>query len=484
MKPSWVVLVKKALVLVVTLCILSVHSFFVYDYLSPVDLQSRSVATVVLAKDGETLRQFADEQGVFRFHKQLAEIDPVYLQMLLAYEDQYFYQHPGVNPFSLLRAMAQWLRSGQIISGGSTITMQVARIRYPVKHRGMLSKLKQMLVALQLEWHFSKEEILTYYVNHAPFGGNIEGVQAAANKYFNIDANFLSDGQAALLAVLPQAPSRYRPDRYPHKAQNAKNKLLHRFAQSLDWSPQRLQQALAETVEYQQIKQPMFAAIFARQLKARFSEKSVIHSTVDYELQRRLEQLVEQYSQQLPQGMGAAVVVLDNQQHSVLAYVGSAEFANKQRFGYVDMIQARRSHGSTLKPFIYAKALEEQLIHEQSLLHDVPLDFANYRPSNFHRGFSGAVSVRQALSESLNIPAVQLLSFLQPANWLSWMNNYGANLQLPKDSQPNLSIALGGVSASLMDLTTCIQVLQPKDSYIPFSLYSVISSDNKHHRHF
>ena len=192
--------------------------FIITDAVIPVDLEPRSAARVVVDSRGEPLRAFADERGEWRYPVELDDLSPLYLEALIAYEDRWFYHHPGVNPLALVRAVGQWIEHGRIVSGGSTLTMQVARIRYP-EPSGFKAKFKQMFRALQLEWRYSKDDILEYYVNHAPFGGTVKGVEAASRSYFGYPANRITRAQASLLAVLPQAPSRYRPDKYPERAQ-------------------------------------------------------------------------------------------------------------------------------------------------------------------------------------------------------------------------------------------------------------------------
>ncbi len=408
-------------------------------------------AQLVVDKNGQPLRAFADKQGIWRHQVSLKEVSPLYIQALLGYEDRWFYHHFGVNPFALVRAFWQNWRCDCVVSGGSTLSMQVAR-RFHPHPKNIAGKLQQILRALQLEWHLSKEDILTLYLNYAPFGGTIEGVQAASFAYLGKPANDLTHAEAALLAVLPQAPSRMRPDRHPNRAQVARDKVLNRLAKQQDWSAQTVKLAKQEIVAAQTPKRPMWAPLLARRLIQQYPSQTVIQTTLDVSLQSYLQEELAQWIHSQPKHSSAAILVLDNRTHCVAAYIGSGDFYDRQRFGYVDMVQAIRSPGSTLKPFIYAMAIEEGLIHSHSLLSDAPRDYANYRPENFNRGFSGAVSATYALQQSLNVPAVQVLSHVGAKRFYNRMRNAGMYLTLPDNAKPNVSIALGGVGTNLWHL--------------------------------
>ena len=421
------------------------------DRLFPPPLPEESAyASVVTDSRGEPLRAFAGKDGVWRYPVTPEEVSPLYLEALFAYEDRWFYQHPGVNPLSMARAVGQAIVNGRVVSGGSTLTMQVARILDP-HSRTLGGKLKQMLRALQLEWHLSKEEILTLYLNHAPFGGNLEGVEAASWAYLQKSARHLSHAEAALLAVLPQSPSRFRPDRHAERAQSARDKVLRRMAQFGVWSPQTVAEAEKEIVTGEVPKQPIHAPLLARQLVQQQDTKR-LQTTLDGDLQRALEGFVRDHISRFPQGTSAAVLVVDNEDMAVNAYVGSADFASAKRYGYVDMIQATRSPGSTLKPFLYGLALDEGLIHSHSLLSDTPRLVGDYRPGNFDQGFNGPVSAQEALQRSLNLPAVQLLEHYGPRRFYAALQNGGLPLTIPGSGEPNLAMILGGVGTDLESL--------------------------------
>ncbi len=428
------------------------------DQLAPVDLTPRTTTLVVTDRQGEPLRAFADEQGIWRYPVTPEQVSPNYLTALFTFEDQYFYQHPGINPGALVRATWQWLSSGEVVSGGSTLTMQVARLRYG-QAPGVSGKLVQMWRALQLEWHYSKADILTYYLNHAPFGGAIEGVEAASRSYFGHSADILTDAQAALLAGLPQAPSYYRPDRHPGRAAYQRDKVLARLLASGELLAEGYQAAKLEPVIANLPRRPLQAPLLARQLRNETPNAGLITTTIDRQVQQPLRQLTSNYTQQLPPNASLAAVVMRHGDGQVLGYVGSADFTDNQRFAHIDMTRAQRSPGSTLKPFIYGMALDDGSIHSASLLMDVPLVFADYQPSNFDRGFSGPVSVQEALKQSLNLPSVQVLEQVGPERFYSQLANAGVVLQLPPQAKPSLAIALGGTSSNLLDLVKAYSAL-------------------------
>lgn len=423
------------------------------DKLFPIsfDHPKQHYAQIIIAADGTPLRAFADSQGIWRYPISLTEVSPLYLQALLNYEDRWFWQHPGVNPFALSRALWQNLTHKRVISGGSTLTMQVARLIIP-QGKGITGKLAQVCRALQLEWHYSKPEILQYYLNHAPFGGTLEGVQAASYVYLGKSARELSVAEAALLAVLPQAPSRNRPDRHPEQAQIARDKVIRRLAREKIWSKAMAEDALIENVFAQRNSQPVVAPLLARRFKSYVKSELPLKTTLDYAIQQSLEELVKNYMKALPTQTSAAVLVVKNHDLSVQAYIGSADFSDNNRFAHIDMVSAIRSPGSTLKPFLYGLALDEGLIHSQSLLSDAPSSYEGYRPHDFDRGFIGPVSVSNALKKSLNVPAIQVLYYLGAEKFVSRLKNAGLTLQFSQGAKSNLSVILGGVGTTLETL--------------------------------
>ena len=434
--------------------ILCVGALKLLDVLFPMNSDVTSTARfsrIVLDEHGRLLRAFADKSGVWRHPVSIQQVSSNYIEALLTYEDRWFWLHPGVNPIAIIRAAFQNFSCNCIVSGGSTITMQVARIFYP-HSKNIKGKLGQVMRALQLEWHYSKTEILELYLNNAPYGGTIEGVQAASQTFLEKNAYELTDAEAALLAVLPQAPSRLRPDRYPNRAKLARNKVLKRLKDLSVWKNERIENALKEAVVAFEPTRPMHAPLLSRELIKRYPNESVIPTYINLEMQSSLEEYVKDISEDLPERSSMAILVVDNSQAQVKAYVASADFTNIARFGHVDMIKAIRSPGSTLKPFIYGRAIDIGLIHSHSLLLDAPRLFGGYRPENFNKHFNGPVSTTFALQKSLNLPAVQVLEAYGVEKFYAEIKNAGVELKIP--GKPNLSIALGGVGTSLSDLVS------------------------------
>lgn len=417
----------------------------------PLPEPGRDQPTLVVARDGTPLRAFPTARGTWRYPATPASVSPLYLEALIGYEDRRFRLHPGVDPVALTRALAQALWHGEVVSGGSTLTMQVARLIEPIP-RDTGGKLKQMVRALQIERRLDKDQILTLYLERAPFGGNLEGVAAASHAYLGKPPDRLSSSEAALLAVLPQAPSRLRPDRHPEAARAARDKVLARLASQRAWPQSVLTEAAAEPVVARVLRPPLSAALLAERLRRADPGAALIRTTIDARVQHLVERRVAAHLAALPARTGAAVLVVDAASLDTLAYVGSGRFADPERLGHVDMVAARRSPGSTLKPFLYGLALDDGLIHSASLLVDAPQDFDGYRPANFGDVFRGPVSATDALKLSLNVPAVDLIERVGPARFSARLHHGGVDLALPRGAVPNLALALGGVATSLEDL--------------------------------
>ena len=430
--------------------VLVIALLWLADRIWPLPLPQDDLARVVLAEDGTPLWRFADANGVWRYPVQTGEVSPYYLDALLTYEDRWFYRHPGVNPLALVRASWQNLSGTRVVSGGSTLSMQVARLLDP-HSRTFHGKLRQLWRTAQLEWHLSKDEILNLYLNRAPFGGTLQGVAAASWAYLGKSPAHLTHAEAALLAVLPQAPSRLRPDRHPQRAQQARDKVLRRLAEFQVWPQTAVDEALEEPLLLAPRLEPSLAPLLARRLN-RPDSPPLIRTTVDATLQRRLEDLLLGWRARLPEHTSAAILVVEEETMAVRAYLGSVDINDTKRFGHVDMISALRSPGSTLKPFLYGMALDDGLIHSESLLQDVPRRYGDYRPGNFSMGFTGAVPASTALSSSLNLPAVQLLEAYGPKRFAAEMRIGGVPLALPALAEPNLALILGGAGSRLEDL--------------------------------
>ncbi|MDR7335639.1 penicillin-binding protein 1C [Roseateles asaccharophilus] len=428
------------------------------DFACPLPEPTATAPTLtVLAADGTPLRSWQSIDGAQRHPTTPEAVSPRYLEALLHYEDRWFHWHPGVNPAALARAAWQWARHGRIVSGGSTLTMQVARlVDEKAAGRSLPAKARQIARALQLELHLSKQEILALYLNLAPMGGPLEGVETASRAYLGKPAADLSHAEAALLVALPQSPTRLRPDRAVQAAQNARDKVLTRMQTLGVWSAADVADAKLERVFAPPLRARWLAPLAAERLRQQArrngKQEAVIQTTLDAGLQARLEQLLADRLNTLPEANSMAALVVDNATLEVRGYVGSADFTDSKRGAHVDMVRALRSPGSTLKPFLYALALDEGLIHSESLLIDAPQNFGGYAPGNFQADFSGPVSVAEALQRSLNVPAVDLLERLGPERFAGRLRHAGLRLRMPANAAPNLSLILGGGSTSLEEL--------------------------------
>lgn len=436
------------------------------DLALPPPIPAPDRGTVIAARDGTPLRTYPSADGVWRQPVTPDEVSPLYLEALLNYEDRWFHWHPGINPAALVRAAWQWARHGEVVSGGSTLTMQVARILEPPapkQARTLRAKLRQMLRAVQLEMRLSKREILTLYLNHAPMGGIVEGVEMASRAYLGKSSRHLSHAEAALLAALPQAPSRLRPDRAPERAQAVRDKVLDRMQSFGVWTEAEVADARMEIVAVQPIRAQWLAPLAAERLRQQAGRgahrQAVVASTLDVELQSSIERMLLDRTGSLPPKVSMAVLVMHNDTLEVHAYAGSADFHDPKRSAHVDMVRGVRSPGSTLKPFLYALALDDGLIHSESLLVDAPQSFGGYQPGNFQASFTGPVSVSEALQRSLNVPAVDLLDRLGPARFASVLRAGGLRLRMPAGSTANLSLILGGAGTTLEELVGAYRAL-------------------------
>src|SRR5207342_2615407 len=314
---------------------------------------------------------------------------------LFAYEDKRFASHHGIDPLALGRALVQLIIHRRIISGGSTISMQVARLLEPRAERSFSAKLRQMVRAVELERSLSKEAILSLYLSLAPFGGNLEGVRAASLVYFGKEPRRLTLGEAALLVALPQSPEARRPDRSPQAARIARDRVLDRVADRLPAS--EIERAKAEPVPVARIPMPMLAPIAAEEAVARAPGEPIQQLTIDAVWQKSLEDLARVRARALGPDISIAILAVDHATGEILAKVASADYFDQRRAGHVDMTQALRSPGSTLKPFIYGIGFEDGFIHPETLIDDRPARYGSYAPENFDLTFQGTVSVRKAL---------------------------------------------------------------------------------------
>ncbi|MCB1377225.1 MAG: penicillin-binding protein 1C [Alphaproteobacteria bacterium] len=424
-------------------------------------------STLVTDRNGELLRPFITRGGYWRLPVTSKDVDPRFLSMLLAYEDKRFHTHHGVDPVAMLRAAGQALWHGRIVSGGSTLTMQVARLLEPRPARSLGDKLAETIRAVQLEWALSKDEILDIYLQLAPYGGNIEGIRAASLAYFGKEPRRLSTAEAAMLVALPQAPESRRPDRRPEAARGARNRVIARLARDSVINSDQAEAASSEAAPTGRLAFPMLAAHVAERLARSAPDGSVEQTTILRPLQTSLEALARDRATSIGSGAAAAILVVDNASGEVLAHVGGTGYFDLARAGQLDLTQALRSPGSALKPFIYGLAFEDGIVHPETLIDDRATRYGTYAPQNFDDAFHGTVTVRTALQQSLNVPALQILNAVGPDRLAARLVNAGARLVLPKNAGPGLAVGLGGAGIRLTDLATLYLALARGGETLP-----------------
>jgi penicillin-binding protein 1C len=409
-------------------------------------------STLVTDRDGQLLRPFITADGYWRLPVTVANVDPRFLKMLIAYEDKRFYEHRGVDPRALLRAAAQAVWNGHIVSGGSTLTMQVARLLEPRPARSLADKFAEIVRAIQIERRLSKTEILDLYLSLAPYGGNVEGTRAATLAYFGKEPRRLSTAESAMLVALPQSPETRRPDRAPAAAASARNRVLARLEKDGLINADQAAASRLEDAPKGRLAFPMFAAHVAERLARTAPAGTVAATTIARGLQSSLETLARDRALAIGSGVAAAIVVVDNATGEVRAHVGGTGFFDLKRAGQMDLAGALRSPGSTLKPFIYALAFEDGVVHPETLIDDRAIRYGAYAPENFDDSFHGTVTVRTALQQSLNVPALQILDVVGPDRLAARLVNAGVKLVLPPNAGPGLAVGLGGAGVRLVDL--------------------------------
>jgi penicillin-binding protein 1C len=441
--------------------------FLLYLLLPPSLLHRLPVpcSAQALDRQGKLLHLFTTKDGGYwRLPAHLAHIDQDFIRLLLACEDQRFWSHHGVDPLALGRAVTQLIGHRRAVSGASTITMQTVRLLRP-RPRTILSKLIEMAEALRLERHLSKAEILETYLTLAPYGGNIEGIEAACRFYLQKDAARLTPSEAALLISLPQSPERRRPDRHPEQAEQARNRVLARLVENGLLTAEQVALARTQRIPNKRQPAPFLAPHLCRQLHADHPQQELLTVSLDRQLQERIEALAAQAQQRLGEGdrRTVALLVVDNRSRQVVAHVGSGNY----RISSLDLTKARRSPGSALKPFIYGLAFEQGILHPETRILDRPTHFGSYGPDNFDRTHHGWVSIREALQRSLNLPAVQVLERIGPQSMLTRFAGLGVFMS--GNGEQGLSLALGGTATNLRDMTALYAALADKGRFRPIS---------------
>lgn len=422
-------------------------------------------STLVFDRDRKLMYAFTSKDDMWRIRTSLDGISPVLQKFLIGYEDRCFYWHPGVNPIAIIRAFRENTAQRRVVSGGSTLTMQIARIMEP-KKRTWYNKLIEVFRAFQLEQRYSKRKLLEIYFNIAPYGGNIEGVAAASWMYFGKEPSQLSCGEAALLAVLPNSPTLLRPDVDSGRARKARDHLLKYVYRCGLLKEKEYKEALGEEVPAARLPWPAVAPHFCYEMRRRYPDEARIISTIKLNTQVLAEDMLRIHVKKLrPEGItNGAVVVLDNRTHELVAAAGSADFNNAYDQGQVNGFLAPRSPGSALKPFVYALGVERGLITPQHYLEDVPVDFSGYCPENYDRTNNGLVSARAALGRSLNVPAINLLADLGDDGLYDLLHRANFSTITPEDRY-GLTIVVGGCEVNLLELSTLYSSLACRGNY-------------------
>ncbi len=426
--------------------------FFILDLifkLPPVPQYS----TVVTADKGEIIHAFLSKDEKWRFKISTKEMHPDLKKAFINKEDKYFYYHPGINIFAISRAAFNNVIKNKKTSGASTITMQVVRLLEP-RDRTYLNKFVEIFRALQLELHYSKEEILELYINFVPYGSNIEGVKAASLLYFQKSPEQLSLAQIVSLTIIPNRPVSLNPQRHPQVLMTERNKWLARFAEEELFDASRIQDALKENIYAVRKPLPKKAQHLSIRLHRKYPRLTEINTNIKLTTQERAQIILENYMARIKQ-MGihnSAVIIFNNETKKTEAYIGSPDFDDKEFDGQVDGVNAIRSPGSTLKPFIYGMAFDKGLLTPKMVIEDIPTNFDGYIPTNFDEHFNGLVSVEKSLAYSLNIPAVKTIEQLNPAVVTKTLVKSGFKQIKRDEAHLGLSLSLGGCGVTLEEL--------------------------------
>ncbi len=428
-------------------------AFLLLDLLFPLSLNI-NYSPIVQDNRGVTLHSFLTRDHKWRLPSEENEITPLLFAAFIEKEDHWFRFHPGINPLAVMRAINQNIKHMKRKSGASTITMQVARMIEP-KQRTYSNKLIEIFRALQLEWHLSKREIIQLYVNLVPYGGNIEGVKSASIFYFDQEPETLSPAQVATLVVIPNNPQHLRLGIDNDKIIKERNLWLKKFAKNGIITYSQLADALTEPLDAKRHLAPNKVPHLSVELRKRYSARTFFKTYIDQNIQEKIERISFGFVREVKHlGISnAAVIVIRNNDRSVVGYSGSVDFNDFYSQGQVDGVQALRSPGSTLKPFLYAMAIDKGIVTPKTLLSDVPVDYAGYRPENYDEKFHGMISMENALALSLNIPAVTLLNEVGVKEFAAALGHSGFNWISQNQKNIGLSLILGGCGVKLEELT-------------------------------
>ena len=472
---------KRRLILLLLLLCAGVTAHLLFK---PELRHKQGYSQVVYSHQGQLLRLTLSADEKYRLWVPLEKISPQLINTTLLHEDRYFYYHPGINPVALLKAFWQTYVLGGYRRGASTITMQLARMRFAINSRSLPGKFHQIIRSFQLEWYYSKDELLEAYLNTIPYGGNIEGVAAASLIYFDKPPQTLNLHEALTLTVIPQSPQRRLPFAKPENMTNlitARNRLLRNWLQAYPHdNPQRSLLALTPQLR-SRAELPFLAPHFVNSLLRQHADTAVLETTLDVELQKLLQRSVRSYIES-KQSLGfynATAMLIDTRNMAVRAVLGSADFRNAMIHGQVNGTQAKRSPGSTLKPFIYALGFDQGLIHPMSMLKDAPTSFGAYNPENFDEEFSGPITVRDALVRSRNLPAVQVAARLAKPDLYGFMKQAGVSLPRSRKHY-GLSLVLGGAEVTMEELVTLYAALANQGMLKPLRTLRTTPASNGH----
>ncbi|WP_432737940.1 penicillin-binding protein 1C [Maridesulfovibrio sp. FT414] len=463
---------KKQIIIAAGIIAILAAVFFALDFIYPFpkDRLYPSTATVVRDRDGSPLRIFLPPDGARRMKTELGDVSPVLKRTLIASEDSWFEFHPGVNPVAVIRAAVTNIAAGRVVSGASTIPMQIARMADP-RPRTFSAKLIESFRAMQLKFHHSSDELLEIYLNLLPYGGNIEGVAAASHFYFGHGPSTLSLGEAALLTTLPRGPVYYDPLRNPRQALEGRNRVMLQLREKGVFPADEVERNMKLPLPERIRAVPLHAPHFSRMVFERIGQVPEILTTLDSSLQQAAQEKLRNHVSRLrAQDIdNAACVIIHIPSREIRALVGSADYFEDGFGGAINLAGVSRSPGSTLKPFLYALAFEQGLMVPGSFLYDIPVDYSGYAPENYDRSWSGQVTVKEALARSLNVPAVNTLAWTGVDEFLTLLRKGGISTLDRTADKYGLPLALGGCETKLTELTNLYACLADGGMYKPLT---------------
>ncbi len=459
---------KRSLLVLSCFLIFCVLLFLLLDRLFPVPLSRLEYSTVVVSSDGTVLSAYLSKDEKWRIKIRNEDIPDKLKKAFVYKEDKYFYYHPGVNVIALCKAFFRDIKARKVVSGASTITMQVARMLNP-ERRTFLNKFKEIFRAMQLERHFSKEEILQMYFNLLPYGGNVEGLKAASLIYLQKKPVDLSPAEIATLMIVPNNPNHFKLGLNNPIIIEERNKWLKRFAKAKLYKQSEIEQALTEPLVAKRGSVPRCAPHLCNRLVKKLKDETYIQTNIEFNTQKRTQQVVADFVQKLSiwNITNASAIIIRNKDHAVIAYVGSANFDDVKNQGQVDGANALRSPGSALKPFLYAMAFDQGLATPKTILYDVPCDYGGYQPHDYDLTFRGKVTVEDALLNSLNVPAVKMLSKMDVNAYIDLLENGGCHSLVNQEKKLGLSLVLGGCGLKLWELTGLYVSLANNGEFAP-----------------